>query len=149
MIVGRDGIRQRQLVHPLVERARFNGMSYGLGPAGYDVRLDQDVRLEPGEFKLASTLEEFRMTTDVLGIVHDKSTLIRRGLSVFNTVIEPGWCGFLTLELKNNGNELIELPAGSPIAQIIFHMLDCPTDQPYSGKYQDQARGPQEARFEQ
>lgn len=120
------------------------GMSFGLSAAGYDIRLAQDVRLRTDDFVLASSMERFCMPRDILGIVHDKSTLARRGLSVFNTVIEPGWEGFLTLELKNQGIDIINLEAGSPIAQIVFHFLDRPTMAPYSGKYQNQEAGPKE-----
>lgn len=137
--------------------AGVNRTTFGLGPAGYDLRLDtvsrdgavEDTRgawLQPGEFALASTLEEFRMPADVLGVVHDKSTWARRGLAAQNTVIEPGWRGFLTLELTNHGREPLWLEHGVGIVQVIFHLLDEPSQFVYSGKYQDQERGPQVAR---
>jgi len=85
------------------------------------------------------------MPDDLLGVVHDKSSWARRGLTVQNTVIEPGWRGFLTLELTYHGDADLALHQGDPIAQIVFHRLDMATVQPYDGKYQDQAPGPQEA----
>jgi dCTP deaminase len=88
------------------------------------------------------------MPTDVIGFVHDKSTLARFGIAVQNTVIEPGWTGILTIELTNHSDEFLWLTAGQPIAQIVFHELDAPTERPYSGKYQNQEAGPQAARFE-
>lgn len=136
------------LVHPFSERAVHRGATYGLGPAGYDIRIAEDIHLRRGEFKLASALEHLDMPNDVLAYVKDKSTYARRGLSLFNTVIEPGWRGFLTLELKNQGDNEFVIQRGSPIAQIVFHRLDGPTEQPYRGKYQDQEAGPQPARFE-
>lgn len=66
------------------------------------------------------------MPENLVGIVHDKSTLARKGLSVFNTVIEPGWKGFLTLELVYHGSEDFHIPAGSGIAQVLFHELAIP-----------------------
>lgn len=95
---------------------------------------------------LLSTMERFTMPNDVVGIVHDKSTWARRGLAVQNTVIEPGWSGYLTLEVTNHGHDVIQCWGGVGIAQIIFHRLDEPTDMPYDGKYQNQERGPQRAR---
>jgi dCTP deaminase len=103
-------------------------------------------RLAPGEFVLASTAEMFCMPDDVLGVVHDKSSWARRGLAAQNTVIEPGWRGFLTLELTNHGKEPLWLERGVGIVQVIFHLLDEPAAHPYRGKYQDQAAGPQVAR---
>lgn len=134
-------------VEPFVERTIHNGMSYGLSFAGYDVRIQQALQLLPGDFSLASTIERFITPDDCVAIVHDKSTWARRGLSVFNTVIEPGWRGFLTLELKNNGRETINLAEGDPICQIVYHKLDHAV-RGYEGKYQDQPDRPVEAIYE-
>lgn len=144
------------LVEPCVTRSTAFGMTHGLGPAGYDVTLDWGqqsngepinfVWLDPNQFKLAATIERFRLPYNVLGVVHDKSTWARRGLCVQNTVLEPGWQGYLTLELTNHGREGLQLWRGMPIAQVVFHYLDQPTDRPYLGKYQNQEAGPQKAR---
>ena len=127
-------------------------MTYGLGPAGYDVRIAESISLSgslygPHRFTLASTMERFTMPRDCIAYAKDKSTWARLGVLVQNTVIEPGWRGHLTLELSYEGNGTIHIPAGSPIAQIVFHKLDEPTEQPYpeDGKYQDQKPGPQPA----
>lgn len=145
MILPAQTIRATHPLHPFCERTTFRGMTYGLGPAGYDVRIAETLRLISGGFALASTIERFEMPNDVLGVVCDKSTWARRGLTVQNTIIEPGWRGYLTLELTNHSRTVINIVACSPIAQIIFHRLEEPTDLPYDGKYQDQASGPQEA----
>lgn len=148
MILSGTSIRERGIFTPFAERTRYNGLTYGLGPAGYDVRIDQKIVLPPGGFSLASTLEHFDMPTDVLGIVHDKSTWARLGLAAQNTVIEPGWKGYLTLELTNHSKEEIVIEDGTAIAQIIFHVMDRPASVAYDGKYQNQARGPQPAILE-
>lgn len=155
MIAGPTALRRLKPVEPFVESSRQNGMSYGLSHAGYDVRIDIDnevtgdkfLYIGPGAFYLASTLEKFKMPKNLIGIVHDKSTWARRGLAVQNTVIEPGWEGYLTLELTNHGTSGLYIQEGDPIAQIIFHYIDEEVEG-YKGKYQNQDRGPQEARFE-
>jgi dCTP deaminase len=144
------------------KRKQF-GVSHGLAEVGYDIRLKQEilfipgikseiyryddfenndllVSLIPGNFVLASAIEHFQMPPDLVGIVHDKSTWARQGLSVFNTVIEPGWQGYLTLELAFRGNEPVHIPAGAGIAQVIFHQVTEPMA--YSGKYQNQEDRP-------
>lgn len=132
-----------------------HGVSYGLGEAGYDIRVKQTIHFNDGEmgrfvvakhgddamfskgrFVLASSKEQFQMPNNLMAIVHDKSTWARRGLSVFNTVIEPGWHGFLTLELVYHGSEELIIPAGAGIAQVIFHELKATGN--YTGKYQFQ-----------
>ena len=138
-------------------KERAHGVSHGLGEAGYDIRLKQEIVFQPenatnpagvwvddkyrsGRFCIASAIEEFDMPPYLVGIVHDKSTWARRGLSVFNTVVEPGWRGFLTLELVYHGGDRLHIPAGAGIAQVIFHDLASPAA--YDGKYQDQADQP-------
>ena len=154
MILSGKTIRdyEPQILTPFSERTLHRGLTNGVGPAGYDVRIEFDERgsiekkaIVSGTFLLASTIEEFCMPPDVMGIVHDKSTWARRGLAVQNTVIEPGWKGYLTLELTNHGQEPIILERGMPIAQVVFHWVDFPVEG-YDGKYQNQQRGPQAAR---
>lgn len=123
-----------------------SGMSYGLSSCGYDVRLRERLEIAPNGFSLASTLEKFNMPDDLCGLVKDKSSLARLGVAVQNTVIEPGWRGYLTLEITNHSpTERMVLLEGQPIAQVIFELLDTPTSMPYSGKYQDQPPRPVEA----
>lgn len=137
--------------------------TYGLGEAGYDIRIKQDVHFyrtwygtrwvqvrdrsnvspyecEPGTFAIASAIEEFDMPVSLMGIVHDKSSWARQGLSVFNTVIENGWKGFLTLELVFHGEGDLFIPAGSGIAQVIFHRTQELAS--YNGRYQNQSDMP-------
>ena len=166
MILSAQSIRKEALILPFYDRTVVNGMSYGLSSCGYDVRVDLGQQLEYdingikmsknsgdpfswGSFRLVSTLEHIHMPTDVMGVVHDKSSWARQGLTVQNTIIEPGWRGYLTLELVYHGKNELRIQQGDPIAQIVFHRLDHPTERPYSGKYQDQEKGPQEVRFEQ
>ena len=127
-------------------KLKEHGVSYGLSEAGYDLRIKQAVTLHPFKrFALASTIEKFDMPRDLVAVVHDKSTWARKGLSVFNTVIEPDWRGWLTLELVYYGWKPLHIPAGAGIAQAIFHRIEEPASYG-NGKYQDQADRPVEAR---
>jgi len=148
MIIPAQTIRRLGIFEPFHERSKADGMTFGLGPAGYDVRIAESVFLRPGDFVLASTVERFTMPPDILGIVHDKSTWARRGLACQNTCIEPGWKGHLTLELTNHGPNNLRIEPGSPIAQIILHRLEEPTEAPYAGKYDNQPARPVAAIFE-
>ena len=141
MILSGYTIKRLEIVRPFHFKTVLHGLSYGCSPAGYDVRLQQALDLAPGDFMLGSILEHLLMPLDVVGSVHDKSTLARMGVALQNTVIEPGWRGYLTVEISNHGRERVRLPAGSPIAQILFHRTDYQCD-PYAGKYQDQGPAP-------
>lgn len=146
-------------------KIRQHGVSYGLSEAGYDIRIKQEVGFErclypagyfwniyvdgslvdtDTKFCIASTIEQFQMPPDLVGVVHDKSTWARQGLSVFNTVIEPGWSGYLTLELVHHGNQNLLIPAGAGIAQVVFSKTSDKADYG-SGKYQNAGDFPQEA----
>lgn len=155
-----DLVRLSPIVGMVHRKMVAEGTSYGLSEAGYDIRIKQQVKFRPRDghisavvdgmfvpdtrFILASAIEEFDMPTNLVGIVHDKSTWARRGLSVFNTVIEPGWKGFLTLELVYHGNGELVIPAGAGIAQVLFHELKL--ERAYKGKYQNQEDKPVKAK---
>lgn len=169
----------------LATKERAHGVTFGLGEAGFDIRLRETVTFMPpdpllfaslalksgyssartqrkaieafhgytevngerrlGRFALASSLESFQMPDDLVAIFHDKSTHARRAISVFNTVLEPGWgpspdrpdegC-FLTIEIVFHGDTPITIPAGSGIGQLIFHRLEEPAH--YTGRYTGQ-----------
>jgi dCTP deaminase len=144
-----DGL-QIGLIWPCVERSVVRGKSYGLSHCGYDIRVrlpdeksitlggHKAVTLQPGDFLLASSVERIKMPDDLVAIVHDKSSWARMGIALQNTVLEPGWEGFITLEITaHRGN--VTIYDGDPIAQLLFHALDQPTQKPYEGKYQNQA----------
>lgn len=132
------------LITPFFERnvCAKSGCSWGLSHAGYDVRVKQDLFMWPGRCKLASTIEYFCMPNDLVGRVNDKSSIIRKFIAVQNTFIEPGWCGFLTLEITNHSANYIRIFAGQPIAQITFEPTDFPVERSYTGKYQNQPDRP-------
>src|SRR5688572_29515917 len=113
-------IKRLAPIKDMQERTKFHGVTYGLGPCGYDIRIAEDLFLHAWlendksfvDFGLASSMEEFQMPNNLVGIVHDKSTWARKGLAVQNTVIEPGWHGFLILELTNHGSSDLIFKAG-------------------------------------
>lgn len=164
VVNGNSLYRSSQLLDVPDRKISEHGVSYGLGEAGYDIRIKQDITfyrlfgLIPmvkvvdgnqvsrhfGKFTLASAIEKFNMSPSCVAIVHDKSTWARRALSVFNTVIEPGWKGYLTLELVYHGRKKLHIPAGSGIAQVLFHLVQEPAN--YNGKYMNQENKPIAAR---
>lgn len=151
-------------IEPFSEAKQACGMSYGLSSCGYDIRLGklqspvkvcgaepkelQSLLIRPGEFVLAASFERITLPNDLCGLVKDKSTLARQGIALQNTVLEPGWEGYITLEISNHGTKPYRLLCGQPIAQVLFMQLDTPTELPYKGKYQDQSSEPTEAILE-
>jgi dCTP deaminase len=152
-ILSAQSIRKRcvcsgGMISPFFERGVQNGKSFGLSSCSYDVRIAEELELGPHSCQLASTIEQFNMPTDICGFVVDKSSWARVFVSAFNTLLDPGWRGYLTLELANISDNRVLYNIGDPVAQIVFQKLDEATDLPYRGKYNDQEAGPQRARFE-
>ena len=147
-ILSYQSIKVTTLITPMREKYKVNGVSGGLSQCGYDVAIAEDIIMWPGRFKLASTVEHFDLPNNIAMVVMDKSTWARRGLTLQTTIAEPGWRGFLTLEMTLHSFTFLKIKAGTPIAQVVFHTLDQPTDLPYTGKYQDQKAGPVKAMLE-
>lgn len=132
----------RIAIVPFSERQVVNGMSYGLSACGYDIRIKDETWVPPHGFVLAVSLEYISIPADLRATLADKSTWARRGIAVQNTRFEPGWYGYPTIEITNHGDSKVIIPAGAPIGQMEFTMLDQATEHPYSGKYQNQPQRP-------
>src|SRR4051812_11440093 len=116
-----------------------------------EVGADGSFILHPGEFVLGSTLERVALPDDLVARLEGKSSLGRLGLLIHSTAgyVDPGWDGFLTLELSNVANLPITLYPGMKIGQISFFKLTSPAETPYGSagnKYQGQ-RGPTASRY--
>lgn len=163
------GMIQPFVPHQVTSTDRGKVISFGLTSFGYDIRLGQtfveyqpnhapnDPKdpsafrtatftadhyvIKPGAFVLAHSAEHFNIPADIVGICVGKSTYARLGIHVLVTPLEPGWRGYLTLEIANLSNVAVKLYAGEGIAQIQFHEGDAPlvTYGDRKGKYQDQA----------
>jgi dCTP deaminase len=148
-VLSYQSIKYIRPVYPFCERTvHESGTTYGCGPASYDIRIAQDILVEPGRHYIVSAVERFLMPDDVSATVHDKSTWARELLVAQNTLIDPGFKGGLTIELSAHGARTFEIMAGTPIVQIQFGWLDETTDRPYRGKYYDQTEEPQPPIYE-
>ena len=104
--------------------------------------------LHPGEFVLGSTLEKFTLPPHMAGRLEGKSSLGRLGLLTHSTAgfIDPGFSGYITLELSNVANLPITLWPGMKVGQLALFKMTSPAETPYGSgklgsKYQGQ-RGP-------
>lgn len=170
MILNDNDIAKVKPLSPFVDHLESgDSVSYGLGSFGYDIRLDEDFRIftdvhsteidpkefdqsafvqetgescliPPNSFCLGKSLEKFDMPEDLFALVVGKSTYARCGVIVNMTPIEPGWRGYLTIEISNTTPLPARVYANEGIAQVIFFKGERPRTS-YSdrdGKYQDQ-----------
>ncbi|MCI6989048.1 MAG: dCTP deaminase [Campylobacter sp.] len=145
-------------------------ISYGLSSYGYDIRVADEFKIftnvggtvvdpkdfdeknvvdfkgeicivPPNSFALARTVEYFKMPRDTLAICLGKSTYARCGIIVNVTPFEPGFEGYITIEISNTTPLPAKIYAGEGIAQVLFLQGDEPCEVSYSdkkGKYQNQ-----------
>lgn len=108
--------------------------------------------LHPGEFVLASTLEQVSLGDDIAARVEGKSSLGRLGLLTHATAgfIDPGFTGHVTLELSNVATLPIKLWPGMKIGQLGFFQLSSPVEFRYGttqrGSHYQGQRGPTASR---
>lgn len=129
-----------------------------MGPCSIDLRLgktfvDPDTKecfqapfvLQPGEFMLGEVIERIKLPSDLAGHLEGRSSWGRKGLVIHSTsgLVQPGWGGVLTLELRNNSKRPINLLYGVRICTLCFVVLSSSAQIPYGGpsssaKYQNQ-----------
>lgn len=86
------------------------------------LQLGEPLIVHPHQLVLARTLEVVRLPQGLMSYVIGRSSWGRRGLIVATAVVvHPGFCGPITLELKNVGEVPIALYPLDRIAQLTFH----------------------------
>ena len=108
-----------------------------LNPAGVDLRIDRDLELNPGQQRLAATLERVELSENFLGILHIRSSLAREGIIASLALVDPGFQGQLTVSLHNAGDRPVRLTRGERFIQLSMLRLGTPATQTYTGKYQN------------
>jgi dCTP deaminase len=153
------------------KQVREGKISYGLSSYGYDIRVADEFKIftanpyntvvdpkhlderslipfrgevciiPPNSFALAVTVERFRIPSNVLAVCLGKSTYARCGIILNITPFEPGWEGFVTLEISNTTPLPAKIYANEGIAQVLFFEGDEPCEISYAdrqGKYNKQ-----------
>ena len=121
------------------------GTSYRLDVAGgWSDELQmppEGIWLQPGEFVLCCTLETVAIPIDASAALFSKSSMGRMGLEHLHAGwIDPGFCGQLTLELKNVASTPRLIVPGKRYMQMVVYDLTAPAARDYSqtGRYQGQ-----------
>ena len=147
-------------------------ISFGLSSFGYDIRADYDWKvfaniyggtvvdpkdfdersfvsisddhcIIPGNsFALTSSIEKIKMSKNLLGLCIGKSTYARCGIIVNVTPIEPGWEGYITIEVSNTTPLPVKVYSGEGIAQLLFFEGSLPSTSyaARAGKYMNQPK---------
>jgi len=99
--------------------------------------------IPPNGLVLGHSVEKFSMPEDVIAVCLGKSTYARLGLVCNVTPLEPGWVGYLTIELTNTSSRPLAVHVNQGIAQLLFFKGDMPSVSyaDRAGKYQNQPKG--------
>ena len=158
---------QTGMIEPFIDRKVSEGViSYGLSSFGYDVRCSNKFKLftnicsslvDPKDFKdnfiefesdflvlpphsfaLTCTVERIKMPSNCMALCLGKSTYARCGIILNATPLEPGWEGYITLEISNTSGLPAKIYANEGIAQLLFFEGETPLNGYGNGKYQNQ-----------
>jgi dCTP deaminase len=162
---------ERGMIEPFTEKQISKGkISYGLSSFGYDIRVGREFKIftnvnssvvdpknfdptsfvdysgdtcviPPNSFALAVSVEYMRIPRNVLCVCVGKSTYARCGIITNVTPLEPGWEGYITLEISNTTTLPARIYANEGLVQVLFFESDEPCETSYadrSGKYQGQ-----------
>lgn len=89
--------------------------------------------MQPGDFALATTVENLKLADDIVGKIEGRSSLGRLGIIVHGTasIFDPGWDGKPTMELGNLGVMPVALYPGMRICAFTFEELSSRAEKPY------------------
>jgi len=96
--------------------------------------------VHPGEFILASIYEYIKLPSNIAAQIQGRSSLARLGLIIHTSAgwIDPGYAGYITLEIVNVNKVPIKLYPLMKVAQISFFEIEeaeTPYDKRKSSKY--------------
>jgi len=110
---------------------------FRINPAGIDLRIDREVRLEPKQHSLVASIERVELSDTIVGFLHLRSSLAREGLFASLALVDPGFRGQLTVSLYNSGDSAVNLAKGERFIQLSLLRLGKPAINKYAGRYQN------------
>lgn len=94
--------------------------------------------LEPGETVFIASIENINLPHDCLGIIIQRNSCIRMGLSLASPVYQPGHHTKIFTRVTNISQNKIILRSGDSIASMMFYKLGQDVENPYDGPYVDE-----------
>lgn len=158
-------VEKHKMIEPFQDFKTKEGLSYGLEPAGYTLRLGNTFKtlnmrsqtidpcigqehlyqtslredyfvLSPQSRVLCQVMEKLNLPNFISADLWPKSSYLRAGIVPHFALVEPGWRGHLTIEVFNTNPFAAKLYVGQGIVQIRFHMI-ASAEETYDGHYQD------------
>lgn len=104
----------------------YTPLSFSKRESPHFIEVEGGVVLGPGDFCLASLVEKVNLPPDLCCDVMLRSSAARMGIQhLLAGWGDPGYCGHLTLELKNELKyHQVRLVGGDAIIQLRFHRIN-------------------------
>jgi len=93
------------------------------------------IKIEPGKFYIAKTIEKINTPENLFGIFIPRGTFFASGVLVLGFRVDPGYKGNFRFHLVNLGGKDFEIEMGARIANMIFLQVGGKT-KPYKGQWQ-------------
>ena len=117
-----------------VESDSFVGVKERRTPEVREVIADR-FTLKPQEYLLVETVERVNMPHNLMARILQRSSIFRCGCMLATAVVDPGYCGTLTMGLKNASSREFTIEKNARIAQIVFEEVK-DSRKAYAGRYQ-------------
>mgnify|MGYP005756319897 FL=1 len=132
----------------LAECGNIKNVSYdSIDSVSFDLHIDGIMcddgkqsykEIYPGESTIVSCLEEIEMPDDMIGIVIQKNSRLRTGITINSPVYRPGHKTKIFISVTNNSGKIIELSSGESIGAFMIERLENKPDTVYSGGFQNE-----------
>lgn len=101
----------------------------------YEKGKQKSLTIKPGEFYIATTIEQVNTPLDITINFKPRTTTFRSGLFLRTGNVAPGYCGKLSFAIKNEGPMPVTLEMGCRIVHAQFEWVDGGGTQ-YKGQWQ-------------
>jgi guanylate kinase/deoxycytidine triphosphate deaminase len=88
--------------------------------------------LAPGDSALLQSIEHFRLSPKLIGLVIPRGILVANSLAPGSSYVDPGFSGFFTIPVTNISGRVVRIPAGLEAARMMLSELSEPVGRPWS-----------------
>lgn len=93
---------------------------------GLDLYALDDMKFMPHEAVVISTGIAVSIDNNHVGMICDRSSMAKKGVSVQGGIIDPGYTGEIRVVLANVGNSMRTICQGDKIAQLLIIPISTP-----------------------
>lgn len=113
-------VLKRGIISGIDETLTPEDKEYQVAQVGIDLRINEDVILQPKSGKNVEIMEKFDMQ-DTVGYLWVRSSFSRRLVFISCGIFDPGFCGTGGISLYNMGEEPFEIKKGTRICQVVVY----------------------------